>query len=173
MLKQLLAAGCAIAATGAAFAATPAPAAAPKTATFLFVQTAKSMSFDAKTSTLTLSGVSPVTTFFTDRPERRAGGMTTAEFIPFWGEGKDSFAKDPPNADLSIIENGQLQQSVVELINPVLKGDTLTYTVKVVKGPVPAKGGNASVFIDVIGMPLTPVSVAGVARRTTRRAIMY
>ena len=177
MAARLLIAACAVALAGAATAA-PAGSAAPtaataKTADFLFVQTSKSMSFDPKTSTLTLVGISPVTTFFTDRPERRAGGMTTAEFVPFWGEGKDSFAKDPPNADLSIIENGKLQQAVVELTNPVLKGDTLTYTVNVIKGPVPARGSNASVFIDIIGMPLTPVSVAGVARRTTRRAIMY
>lgn len=31
----------------------------------------------------------------------------------------------------------------------------------------------ASLFIDVIGMPLTPLSYAGAARRTTRRAIIY
>jgi hypothetical protein len=29
-----------------------------------------------------------------------------------------------------------------------------------------------SVFIDVIGMPLTPLSYAGVARRTYRRAVL-
>lgn len=168
MFAKMFAAGCAL-----ALAAGVSAAPATKTADYLFVQTSKSMSFDAKTSTLTLTGISPVTTFFTDRPDRRAGGMTTVEFIPFWSEGKDSFAKDPPNADLSIIEKGQLQQAVVELTNPVLKGDTLTYTVKVIKGPVPATGSNASVFIDIIGMPMTPVSVAGVARRTTRRAIMY
>ena len=176
---KLLAATAAIVLTAAAAvnvatAAVPATTAATsKSADYLFVQTSKAMTYDAKSATLTLNGVSPVTLFFTDRPERRAGTMTTAEFIPFWADGADSFKKDPPNADLSIIEKGTLQQSVVELTNPVLKGDTLTYTVKVIKGPVPAKGANASVFIDIIGMPLSPVSVAGVARRTTRRAVMF
>lgn len=36
---------------------------------------------------------------------------------------------------------------------------------KVLQGEMPAKGGLASVFIDIIGMPLTPVSYAGAARR--------
>jgi hypothetical protein len=36
-----------------------------------------------------------------------------------------------------------------------------------------AAGEQVSVFIDVIGMPLTPLSVAGVRRRTFRRAVLY
>jgi hypothetical protein len=38
---------------------------------------------------------------------------------------------------------------------------------------MPASGGAVSVFIDVIGMPLTPLSYAGVARRGVRRAALY
>jgi hypothetical protein len=140
-------------------------------ADFLFVQTADSMAFDAATSTLTLSGVSPVTLFFSDRPERIAGNMSTAKFIPFWSEGKDSFLKDPPNADLSIMENGTLRQTVVVLRDPALDGDKLTYQVSIISGDMPVTGAEVSVFIDVIGMPLTPVSYAGVARRSYRRAV--
>ena len=33
------------------------------------------------------------------------------------------------------------------------------------------EGGPCSLFVDPVGMPLTPVSVAGVARRTTRRTV--
>jgi hypothetical protein len=43
-----------------------------KQADFLFVQTAKGMTFDKSTSKLTLDGVSPVTVMFSDRPERIA-----------------------------------------------------------------------------------------------------
>jgi hypothetical protein len=75
-----------------------------KQADFLFVQTAKSMSFDKSTNKLTLEGVSSTTLFFTDRPERIAGNMKTTSFIPFWSTGKDSFLKDPPNADISSVE---------------------------------------------------------------------
>jgi hypothetical protein len=144
-----------------------------KRADFLFVQTAKGMTFDASSGRLTLEQVSPATLFFSDRPERIAGNMNTAAFVPFWSEGKDSFLADPPNADISILEGGDLKQVVAVLRNPVLEGGNLTYTVKLLDGEMPAKGANVAVFIDVIGMPLTPLSFAGVARRTYRRAFLY
>ncbi|PJN94185.1 hypothetical protein CNY89_16005 [Amaricoccus sp. HAR-UPW-R2A-40] len=142
-------------------------------ADFLFVQTARGMSYDAAAKTLTLKGVSPVTLFFSDRPERIAGNMTTAKFVPFWSEGKNSFLQDPPNADLSIIEGGELRQTVVVLRDPQLDGEDLRYTVEIVEGEMPQTGAEVSVFIDVIGMPATPLSYAGVARRGYRRAVMY
>jgi hypothetical protein len=143
---------------------------APKEADFLFVQSAKGMKFDRANNKLTLTGVSPVTIYFTDRPERIAGNMKTTRFIPFWSEGKDSFKSNPPNADISIVEGNDLKQVIVELLDPVLAGDDLSYTVKVLQGELPAAGADVSVFIDIIGRPLTPFSYAGVARRTYRRA---
>ena len=150
-----------------------AAAADEKSADFLFVQTAKGMAFDADQNRLTLRGVSPVTLFFSDRPERIAGNMRTAEFVPFWSEGKDSFLSDPPNADVSILEDGKLRQTVAELTAPTIEGDDLVYTVKIVSGDMPVLGEDVSVFIDVIGMPLTPLSIAGVDRRAYRRAVIY
>ena len=144
-----------------------------KKADFLFVQSAKNMSFDPATNKLTLENVSPVTLFFTDRPERIAGNMKTAAFLPFWSEGKDSFKSDPPNADVSIVDGKTLTQTVVELQDPVLEGDNLSYTVKLIKGDMPSAGTDVAVFIDIIGRPLTPVSCAGVARRNFRRAVLY
>jgi hypothetical protein len=142
-------------------------------ADFLFVQTAKAMQYDKATNRLTLRGVSPVTLFFSDRPERIAGNMGTREFIPFWGQGKNSFLSDPPNADISVLEGGSLKQTVAVLRDPVLEGDNLVYTVEILKGEMPASGANVSVFIDIIGMPLTPLSYAGVARRAYRRGFLY
>ena len=147
--------------------------AAAKEADFLFVQTAGGMTFDKAASKLTLTGVASTTIMFTDRPERVAGHMRTSAFVPFWSQGKDSFLKDPPNADLSILEGEKLVQVVVTLTNPVLAGDNLSYTVKILQGDMPAKGAHVSLFIDVIGMPLTPLSYAGVARRSYRRAVMW
>jgi hypothetical protein len=141
-----------------------------KQADFLFVQTAKGMTFDKSASKLTLNGVSPITVMFSDRPERIAANMRTAAFVPFWSKGKDSFLSDPPNADISILEGDQLRQIVAVLQDPVLQGDNLIYTVKVLQGEMPAKGADVSVFIDIIGMPMTPLSYAGVARRSYRRA---
>jgi len=142
-------------------------------ADFLFVQTAAGMAFDADQHRLTLRGVSPVTLFFSDRPERIAGNMATAAFVPFWSQGADSFLSDPPNADLSILEAGTLRQTVVVLRDPVLDGENLHYTVRIVDGEMPVLGDAVSVFIDIIGMPLTPLSYAGVARRGYRRAVLY
>jgi hypothetical protein len=138
----------------------------------LFVQSAKSASFaDGK---LTLEGVSPTTVFFSDRPSRIAGHLATEEMIPLWGEGKDSFTKDPPNATLSAFTpDGQVTNVVVELRKPALAGDKLTYDARVLQGKPPAKVDGASLFIDVIGMPLTPLSYAGAARRARRRALVY
>jgi hypothetical protein len=144
-----------------------------KEADFLFVQTARGLSFNPTTRMMTLNGVSPVTLFFSDRPDRIAGNMKTADFVPFWREGTDSFLSDPPNADVSILEGGSLRQVVVVLQSPMLDGDQLNYTIKDLHGDMPAQGSDVSVFIDVIGMPLTPVSYAGVARRTYRRAVYY
>lgn len=151
------------------------PSTSPETSDldFLFVQTAKSMSYAPATKRLTLVDVSPVTLFFSDRPQRIAGNMRTAAFVPFWSTGSDSFLSDPPNADLSILEGNTLRQMVVVLKDPVLEADSLTYTVEVVDGDIPSSGNDVSVFIDIIGMPLTPLSYAGVARRTYARAVIY
>ena len=48
-------------------------------------------------TTLTMTGVSPNSIVFADRPVRAAGHVTTEQFIMQWDEGKDNFAKDPPN----------------------------------------------------------------------------
>ena len=134
-------------------------------ADFLFVQTARGLRFDKAGDSIILEGISPITVFFSDRPERIAGNMKTTAFVPFWSTGKDSFLSDPPNADISLVNGHAVQQIVAVLQNPVLQGENLAYKVKVLDGEMPAHAKDVSVFIDVIGMPLTPVSYAGVARR--------
>jgi hypothetical protein len=94
-------------------------------------------------------------------------------FIPFWSEGADSFKSNAPNADISILDGKELRQVAAVLENPQLKGDDLTYTVRILQGDMPAKGSDVSVFFDIIGRPFTPMSFAGVARRNYRRACYY
>jgi hypothetical protein len=53
------------------------------------------------------------------------------------------------------------------------EGDRLTFDVRVPEGDLAGAGGPASVFVDIIGLPFTPLSYAGVARRTARRAAWY
>ncbi len=139
---------------------------------FLFVQNGRGVIFEK--GMITLKGVSPTTLFFSDRPMRIAGHYATDEFVQMWGQGKDSFASNPPNATLSIFQEDRdkLIDVVVKLSNPRLEGDDLTYHVAILEGQMPAKGGICSLFIDIIGLPFTPLSFAGVARRWTRRAVV-
>ena len=55
------------------------------------------------------------------------------------------------------------------LKSPKLDGDKLTFDVDVLEGDLNGADGSAAVFIDIIGRPLTPMSFAGVGRRTAYR----
>lgn len=169
--RRLLASG-AIAAAGA-MTGSASGQSSEQSAEFLFVQSAAEFKYESGQNRITLIGINPSTLFFTDRPDRIAGQMKTSRFVPFWSEGANSFKSDPPNADISVIDGGKLRQLIVVLEDPVLSGKNLSYKVRVLQGEVPKRGSDVSVFIDVIGMPLTPLSYAGVARRRFRRAVIY
>src|SRR6266850_4867848 len=133
----------------------------------LFVQNAKNVTINK--DKLVLRGVNPVTVCFTDRPARLAGHMPTSKFVPLWSQGKDSFLRDNPNATLSVFRGDNVSDLVVELSNPQLSGNDLTYDARILEGTPPANGGACALFIDIIGMPATPMSYAGAARRAWRR----
>jgi hypothetical protein len=133
----------------------------------LFVQNAKNVTFN--NGKLVLRDVNPVTVCFTDRPARLAGHMQTSRFVPLWSQGKDSFLKDNPNATLSVFSGDNVSDLVVELSNPQLSGNDLTYDARILEGTPPANAGACALFIDIIGMPATPFSYAGAARRAWRR----
>ena len=125
---------------------------------------------------LTLTGLAPNAIIFADRPTRAAGHALTVHLLEEWGSAADaSFAKDPPNATVSAFsKDGSLtKDAVVVLKRPSLEGDKLTFEVQVLEGDLKGADGPASVFIDIIGLPFTPLSFAGVARRTAYRAAMY
>ncbi len=101
-------------------------------------------------STLTLTGVSPNSIDFADRPFRAAGHVLTKHFIREWDEGSDSFAKDPPNATISVLgaDGESVEDAVVVLKAPKLEGDNLTFEVSVLEGNLAKATGPASLFID-------------------------
>jgi len=146
-------------ATAIAAAATPLTAwlnpasAADQKVQLMFVQSAESLKADDKT--LRLVNVSPQTIWFTDRPVRKAGHVTLANYMKEWtaAAGKDNFSKDPPNATLSVYEAGQSENTltVVEIFDPKVQGKDLVYRYKLIEGKVPASGGATSLFIDWIG----------------------
>ncbi|MGK9167633.1 hypothetical protein KXR53_15115 [Inquilinus limosus] len=126
-------------------------------------------------TTLTLTGVAPNSIVFADRPVRAAGHALTAHLMREWAPGRGTFAKDPPNATVSMLASdaSRVSDVVVVLKDPKLDGDTLTFNVEVLEGSLTGGDGPASVFIDIIGMPFTPMSFAGVARRSAYRAAWY
>lgn len=122
----------------------------------LFVQSAEDLEVDAATGTFRLVDVNPQTLYFSDRPYRIAGHLTMDEYLEEWTEkaGKDNLGADPPNATISVYEPGQADTTlaVVEISHPVVDGDDLIYTYKVIDGTLPVKGGQTALFIDKIGV---------------------
>ena len=141
----------------------------PEMLELLFVQSARAANL--KNGVLTLSEVHDSTLFFTDRPERITGHEPTEDFVHNWDKGEDSFADVPPNATLSILMGPEPQEIVVVLKKPRLAKSTLTYDVEVLDGKKSASGGASSLFIDTLGRPASPGSVAGVHRRHRRRRV--
>jgi hypothetical protein len=136
----------------------------------MFVQTAEAIESDGRS--LTLRGVTPSTLYFSDRPERVVGHMSTADFVDLWAIGDNSFETDPPNAVLAFLEPGAdaPADAVVVLKQPNLDGaGDLAYSIELLEGTIPTRAGPVTLFIDPFGRPLSPVSVCGIRRRERRR----
>lgn len=114
----------------------------------LAVLNARGASLDG--NTLTLTGVSPNSIVFADRPIHAAGHVLTSHFIREWDEGAESFAKSPPNATISVLgeDGASVKDAVVVLKSPKLDGDKLTFGVSVLEGDLTGASGAAALFID-------------------------
>ena len=145
--------------------APPAPAAAPNAithpaqktigkpaarqySTALIVINARGAKLDGQK--LVLDGVLPTATLFTSRPKRSVGHMVTPDMADIWRTG--SFAKDPPNATVSVFskDGSNVSDLVVTLKTAKLEGEKLTFDVDVLEGSLGAADGPASVFIDTV-----------------------
>jgi len=104
---------------------------------------------------MTLYGVPAQTVFFTDRPQRVVGNIGTDQFVAKWttDTGPNGFAKDPPNAAVSVFELSGVKSAIVELTNPRLNGNNLSYNVKVLQGIASTQPAAGVVFIDNFGFP--------------------
>lgn len=117
---------------------------------------------------LTLEGVSPNAIIFADRPVRSAGHALTAHLLEEWStNAPDSFAKTPPNATVSVFNKAKagVVDAVVVLKSPKLEGERLSFDVDVLEGDITGGDGAASVFVDIINLPI--------ARRTSHRGAWY
>jgi hypothetical protein len=144
---------------------TPSTSAKPEVIPSLIVLNSRGATLQG--DVLTLTGVSPNSIIFADRPVRAAGHELTANLIADWGAstpGNDSFVKDPPNATVSVLgKDGSVKDAVVVLKNPKLDGDKLTFNVQTLEGDLSGGDGPASIFIDIFG----------VWRRAAFRGAMY
>jgi hypothetical protein len=124
-----------------------------------------------------MKNIARSTLFFTDRPVKMAGHYHTRdEFLKLWSEGPDSFAKNPPNATLSLLEVGKadLQNAVINLKNPRMQGKDLIYDITIIQGTVPQAAGDAVLFIDILGFwrrNIRRVAVIGTAAAVTTAAV--
>ncbi|WP_354116517.1 hypothetical protein [Bradyrhizobium sp. LA7.1] len=151
---------------------TPAAAARPEIVPSLIVLNSRGATLQG--DTLTLTGLASNSIIFADRPVRAAGHQLTADVIADWGSGDDSFAKNPPNATVSVLgKDSSVKDAVVVLRSPKLEGDKLTFNVQTLEGDLNGGDGGAAISIDIIGRPFTPLSFAGVARRSAFRGAMY
>jgi len=117
---------------------------------------------------LTLDGVSPNAIVFADRPVRAAGHALTAHLLEEWSAAApDSFAKDPPNATVSVFDKakGGVADVVVMLKAPKLDGDKLVFDATPIEGDLGQADGPATLFIDLVNLPIV--------RRTAHRAAWY
>ena len=122
----------------------------------MFVQVAEDLKVDAAAKTLRIVKVNQQTLYFSDRPQRIAGHLKMDDYLKEWTgkAGKDNFGEDPPNATLSVFEQGQPDSTlvVVEITKPVVEGTDLIYSYKIINGTMPVAGGATALFIDWIGV---------------------
>jgi hypothetical protein len=122
---------------------------------FMFVQSAEDLKVDAEKSIIRLVKVDQQTLYFSDRPQRIAGHIKMPDYLAEWARAASSnnFGSDPPNATLSVYESGQPDNTiaVVKISQPVVDGNDLTYSYKLIEGAMPKGGGATALFIDWIG----------------------
>jgi hypothetical protein len=135
----------------------------------LFVIRAQEVAYTG--SRLVLKDTDPRITYFCDRPVRSAGYLTIDALRAIVTKGENNFLENPPNAAVSIFEDdGGVGDAVVVLPSaPRVKGNDLDFEVRLIEGELPASGGAVALFVDPIGVPMSPTSVAGVHRRHERR----
>jgi hypothetical protein len=137
----------------------------------LFVQEAGGVRFaDGK---LTLTDLNPQTLYFADRPDDIAGFLSYQQYVELVYNGPDNFEEEPPNATLMTVDGDKMIETVLELsAKPVMEGEDMVFSsVKLILGEPPADGVRAVLFIDTVGRPMSPGSVAGVHRRHRRRRV--
>ena len=122
-------------------------------ASLLFVQMAQKIDYKSsgpKSGVMTLYDAPSQTMFFTDRPNRVVGNVPTSAFVTKWttDKGPNGFASNPPNAAVTVFQSDGAKTAIVELRNPRLDGNKLSYDVKVLQGISSTQPAEGVLFID-------------------------
>lgn len=134
---------------------------------------------DGQNALLVMEGVDPHAIWFTDRPTRDSGAMTTSQFTSQWLDG-GTFAQDAPNAALVLTEpvtndDGSQADTLVATVreagyDPTTSTFRAELTVlseeeaRALEGNLaqhgddhdarfPSKAGSASLFVDSVTLP--------------------
>jgi len=121
-------------------------------------------------TTLTLTDVEDEVLLFADRPSRRVERVATADVIEQWST---MFGSDPPNAAVSSSTDDVDREAVVELSEPSLDGETLSFSYRLLTTTpdrlvslaptavkaLPAEMTGVSLFVDGTAPLLRWVSV--------------
>ena len=116
----------------------------------MFVQNAAASHY--KDGMLTLKNIQPDLLWFSDRPYRMAGTTTLAEYMKDWDDAVDGFKADPPNATLSYLSGKTMASVAMELTEPTIDGNDISYRVKLLEGTPANETGPVSLFVDFVGM---------------------
>jgi len=113
---------------------------------YLFTLASKSGTFEG--DILTLKGI-PLVVYFSDRPVRVAGHITLEKFAGMWDKGVNNFKADPPNAELAIYDKKGDKHAILIISSPEVKGDTISFKVRLISESIPKSLGHSTLFIDI------------------------
>lgn len=119
-----------------------------KSPQLLFIQNAKSASFDGKILTIFQSDKNII--YFSDRPYRIAGKIKAQQFSKIWNSNKNnSFKKDNPNAAISFYQkNGEAGILTAKLSNFRNTESNVYYDMKILSGKMPKEVREIVIVID-------------------------
>ena len=137
--------------------------------TALLVQTAQSVDFS--NGRICLHNISPTTIYMSSRGQGIVGHISTSDLVNLWRRDTSTLSNEPPAAALSFLNQVQQPQGdvVVRLDHPTLDKHALTYSATILEGALFRQNGACTLFIDVLGRPVSPVSFTASLRLTRDR----
>jgi hypothetical protein len=138
----------------------------------MFVQSAPGYSYDPATRKMTLQDVSLVTVFFSSGTPPLAGNVLTSRFVDLWNTQIAANLAAPPIGEISLIDAGGMHQTVIALSSPTMEDGNLVYQVLPGDGEIELEGGDASLFINIAGVPASLFSFSEGSSGMFRRAMM-